>query len=230
MSVFSQGKDSYKDFVQAYKFEKMLEKIILENEDDHLGRRMPASEKVESEGLERREDTSNQQSLPEKDGVTPQVDLKPRPLRRVNEFIAVSTITFALLLALGIRNIWIAEFNSVKPLPNITSEVLSVTKEVSTAPAPASASASASASAEILPETPPEATPEATPKTSIKIFSDDGSTTINIRQSPTTKSAKIGQANEGDTFEMISRDPEWFEVKIASGSGFISARYVKEEN
>ena len=62
----------------------------------------------------------------------------------------------------------------------------------------------------------------------------DGATSVNIRQKPTTKSQKLGQAKDGDTFEFVSSDSGWYEVKLVTGStgftsetGFISATYIK---
>lgn len=142
--------------------------------------------------------------LERRDPAIPRINLKPQPRSRINEFMSASTIIFALLVTFGIRNIWISE-SKAQPLP---SEVLSVVKEkVSTAPA--------------------EATAEAKPQTLVKVKTEDSST-VNIRQKPTTKSAKIGQAKDGESFEFISKNSDWFEVKVASQSGFISAEYVEE--
>lgn len=150
----------------------------------------------------------------ENEPAIPPINLKPRPRSWINEFMSVSIITFALLVTFGIRNIWITEYNNAKALATTTtSEVLSAKKEVKS---------------ETLPETKPEATPEAKLKTKVKVKTD-GSPTVNIRQKPTTNSAKIGQAKDGESFEFISKDSAWFEIKLASGSaGFISSKYVME--
>ncbi len=157
------------------------------------------------------------------------INLKPRPrVLRINEFMTVSTITFALLITLGIRNIWAAEFKA-QSLPT-SSEVLSAVKE-DTAPADVVKS-------EILPAAESEATAAAKPKSLVKVKAEDSSSTVNIRQKPTTKSTKIGQAKDGESFEFLSYDSDWFEVKLDTGStptesgstGFISAKYVMKEN
>ncbi len=148
----------------------------------------------------------------------PLINLKPRPRSRINEFMTVSTITFALLVTFGIKNIWAFE-SKAQPLPNTASEVLSAVKEDA-------------ASAE--PEIKFEATPEAKPQPLVKVKAEDSSSTVNIRQKPTTKSAKIGQAKDGETFEFVAKDSDWFEVKVASQSGFtsetgfISTKYIEE--
>ena len=194
--------------------ERVYDEDLLKNflNSDYFLRKKQINELNNSTTLE-----NETEHLESREPTIPLVNLKPQPRSRVNEFIALSSITFALLVALGIRNIWISEFNSVKPLPNIASEVLSVTKEE-------------------VSGTVSEATAEAKPKTLVKVKAEDESSTVNIRQKPTTKSAKIGQAQDGESFEFISKDSGWFEVKLTSGStgftsetGFISAKYIEEE-
>lgn len=56
---------------------------------------------------------------------------------------------------------------------------------------------------------------------------NDGATSVNIRQKPTTSSEKIGKTKDGDIFEFVSIDSGWYEVKLATGStGFISETYI----
>lgn len=56
-----------------------------------------------------------------------------------------------------------------------------------------------------------------------------GDQSVNIRQRPTTDSKAIGKAEDGDVFEFISTDSEWYEVKLPDGlTGFISATYIEE--
>lgn len=64
------------------------------------------------------------------------------------------------------------------------------------------------------------------------IQTSDGQGNVNIRQNPTITSAIIGKANEGDTFEFVSVDAEWYGIKLTDGSvGYISSQYltIKEE-
>ncbi len=69
---------------------------------------------------------------------------------------------------------------------------------------------------------------ETKPKTTLTIKMNNGSESVTIHQKPTINAKKIGEAKDGDTFEFISLDSEWFEIKLADGStGFISAAYVK---
>lgn len=132
-------------------------------------------------------------------------DLKVRS--RMPEFLATSTLMFLLLVALGVRNVHVSTAKNYQPLPTTVSDVLSETKIVK-----------------------PEATPEASPKTTVTVEINDASSSVNIRQKPTTDSAKIGQAKDGDTFEFISFDSRWYEIKLIDGTvGFISERYVVME-
>ena len=132
----------------------------------------------------------------------PRASLKP-PIKKYN-FIATSTIVFILLVTFSIRNIWIAEFKATN-----TPVVLSATQETK-------------------PEISPiEATSEAKPQT-ITVKTEQYQT-VNIRQKASASSKKVSRAENGDTFELISKNSDWFEVKLASGSaGFISAEYAKE--
>jgi len=70
--------------------------------------------------------------------------------------------------------------------------------------------------------------PSATPAASLTIFITDGSPSINIREKPTIYSGKVGTASDGETFTYISKDNGWYQINLASGSGYVSAKYVKE--
>lgn len=136
-------------------------------------------------------------------------NVKNYPARtRIPEFLTASTLVFLLLVALGLRNVNISNAKSYESLPS--PEVLAEAEEVKP---------------EEIPETEPE-----TEAVQVTIKSEDGSLKINIRQEPTTSSQKIGQANNGDSFEFVSKDSGWYEIKLADGStGFISAKYVASE-
>ena len=53
-------------------------------------------------------------------------------------------------------------------------------------------------------------------------------TTLNIRQSASLDSAILGTLKNGDTFEIISKNGEWYNIKSHNIVGFISAKYVQE--
>ena len=70
-------------------------------------------------------------------------------------------------------------------------------------------------------------TEEVKPKMIVTVKVSDGAESVNIRQKSTTNSEIIGQAKDGDIFEFVSADSKWYEVKLATESGFISATYVE---
>ena len=172
LSSLGKGKDLYKDFVANYKPERVLERIVLEDQSEHI-------RAIEAE------------PTPAKSKSTP----------GLWNFVTFSTVLFMLLVTFSLRNIWIAEFNAAKSQVN-NPKVLSATTQ---------------------------STPEAELKITVTVITEDKSSLINIRQEPSTYSEKIGQAKNGDSFELISRNPNWFEVKLASQSGYISAKYIGDQ-
>src|SRR3990167_5369858 len=151
------------------------------------------------------------------------ISFKPnlKPHSRIHE-LAVSVAVFALLVTLGIGNIKLTEAKNLElvAIPAPTSAVLSETTELSTAPDPVSTAPEAVSTA-------PAETVEPKKILTIKI---DGSDSVIIRQKPTTDAKIISLAKDGDTFEFISLNSDWYEVKLADGSiGFISAGYIEME-
>lgn len=52
--------------------------------------------------------------------------------------------------------------------------------------------------------------------------------TVNIRAGPSVDTKIIGKANEGDTFEYLSEDSGWYQVKLVdSSTGYISSTFVE---
>lgn len=144
------------------------------------------------------------------------VDLKIRS--GIPQFWAISTMGFVLLVSFSLWNINISKATTQQPQP--TPAVLAETQQ-----------AIPEVTAAAIPEATAGAKPEAEPETTLKVRINDGSEFVNIRQKPALNSEKIGQANDGDTFEYISLNAGWYEIKLADGStGFISAKYaIKEE-
>lgn len=55
-----------------------------------------------------------------------------------------------------------------------------------------------------------------------------GAEFINIREKPSTESGQIAKAKEGDTFDMVSRVSDWYEIKLNEESnGFISEEFAQ---
>jgi len=66
-----------------------------------------------------------------------------------------------------------------------------------------------------------------TAKTMIEINITDGSTSVNVRAKPTVYSDKIGEAKNGESYELISKDSGWYKIKFNDQEGFIANKYVK---
>ena len=65
------------------------------------------------------------------------------------------------------------------------------------------------------------------------LIKTSGAGFVNIREKPSTQSGEIGKARDGDTFEMVSRESDWYEIKLNNESnGFISEEFaqIKEIN
>ena len=144
------------------------------------------------------------------------VKINPDAHSGLPQFLMVSISIFVLLTTIGVGNILI----SSSSVPDILSETKTII--------PYSPEATSEAIPELLLEA-SETSLKLHLKTTITVKIDDNSSYVNIRQKPTTGSEKIGQAINGDTFEFVNLDSGWFEVKLASGSGFISEKYALVE-
>lgn len=161
------------------------------------------------EPLERRDFARNIENYPPKSAAEfsekTNLSRNLKPLQRIPEFLATA-IVFLFLLAFGIKNITVATTKVPIP-PSPSPAVLSETTKTE--------------------ET--ETQEEANPKIMLTIKVNYASASVNIRQEPTISSKKIGEAKNGDTFEFVSLDSGWYEVKLATGSaGFISEKFIKE--
>ncbi len=116
-------------------------------------------------------------------------------------FLTTATAVFVLLLFLGIRHIKISEAQTKISVNSIPSP----TSQVS-------------------------GIEDEKPKKILVIKINDESESVNIRQEPTTKSAKVGKAKDGDTFEFVSLNSGWYQVKLDDESiAFVSAGYAEIE-
>lgn len=141
-------------------------------------------------------------------------NLKSRP--KVIAFWGTSVVVLLLLVSVSVRNIYVSGIKSSESLPVGTAEVLSETDD-------------AKPQEDQLPKPTPEATPKEAPKT-ITVKIDDEFSFVNIRQEPSTNSAKLGKALDGDTFEFVAKNAEWYELRLEDGlTGFISQDFMVEE-
>src|SRR5262247_1514306 len=57
---------------------------------------------------------------------------------------------------------------------------------------------------------------------------DDVTTRVIVRQSPSGQSAQIGSLTPGQQAELIGSVPNWYEVRLANGlSGFVPKRWTR---
>lgn len=125
-----------------------------------------------------------------------------KPWSRIPELLVASTI-FVLLLGFGLKNV-----TSVTKNQEISQSTLG-TKAISASPTPSA-----------MPN----------PKTMLTVRITDTTAPVNIRRSPTTGSEKIDEAHGGDVFEFVSKNSDWYEVKLPDGStGFIFSKYIETE-
>lgn len=173
-----------------------------------------------------------------------QVNLKP--LQRLPELLA-ATVMFFLLLAIGITNISAQVVKSPLtfsfPTKSQTPAVLSQTTEaIPEATSQAQAEPIPLPTAEVELDIPPVATAEgglsdaaeSIPMKIVTVILEDKSSKVNIRQEPSKTSRIIGQAENGSSYELISKTTDWYEVKLVNELiGYISADYIwkdEEEN
>lgn len=129
--------------------------------------------------------------------------VKLKPWSRIPELLGASAV-FVLLLGLGLRNVTVVT-SSPEATPTTT---LGANTLASPSPTPTAA-------------------PE--PKIIVTVRYAEGA--VNIREEPTIYSNKIGKAFDGDTFELVSRNPDWVEVKLPEGStGFIFSEYIERSD
>ena len=157
------------------------------------------------EGITIEGDTQHlERRRPPKDVENDLLDSNLKPLQRIPE-LAIITLVFLVLVTVGIRNIMV--FTTERPQ---SSQPL---------PAPA-APAVLAETEEIKPET----------ILTVKIDGATASASVNIRQSPTTDSEKIGKARGGDTFKYVSMNSDWYEIRLDDGTtGFISGEFIVKE-
>ncbi|HET7099355.1 MAG TPA: SH3 domain-containing protein [Patescibacteria group bacterium] len=69
------------------------------------------------------------------------------------------------------------------------------------------------------------------PNVMLSIKTTPSGKVVNIRSKSNVDSVVVGKANDGDRFELVSMNMDWYEVKLTDGStGFISAEYVEMED
>jgi len=69
-------------------------------------------------------------------------------------------------------------------------------------------------------------TPTAATETRLTIKTESAKTKINIRETPSTASKKIGETLQGEQFVFIQKEGDWYKVKFEDGFGYIYKDYV----
>lgn len=193
------GVNGYHNFVEKYELDQK-EKDLLET---------MIFEKVDR--IDKKIDFSSANFLREKQ----QSEITQKLSLGISEFLAGATI-FLILFGLGIRNVWLTDAGKFMISPVAKDQtVLSATSS--------NPIDSASDSASLLDSAEPDP-----PKAMTTVKLTDGLTNVNIRQSPTAESEKIGLAQGGDVFEFVSENSGWYEIRLVDGStGFVSADYAE---
>lgn len=147
------------------------------------------------------------------------------------EFFTIITV-FVVLATIGIRHVIASE----QPGP-ANSAVLSVETVLAPSPPPPPAQEVLSPTQGVLSPTQGVSSPaqgvlsDSDITLNIAVITvqiSDGSKFVNIRSEASVKSQKIGEAINGEVFELISSSSKWYEVKLADGStGYISASYIE---
>lgn len=197
--------DSYKDLVEKYQFDQKgkesIDKIILESENQHLERSNPAND-------DQNPPTDPPAEFFEK--ISLNQNLKPH--QRIPEMISAAVI-FLLLFAVGATNTIPSASNNPKPFTlGAKTTTVSATESPKPTPTPTISK-----------------TEEIKPKKILTVTVDDPTVSIYIRQKPTITAKIIGKAKNGENFEFVSEDSDWYGIKFSSESaGFISAKYIKK--
>lgn len=154
------------------------------------------------------------EQLVRRDLVTPKAksEGKPQKASRMPE-VAAFAVIFLLLTSLSIRNIHLSQAKAATAIASNNIEqsqnVLSATDSQAT----------------------PSPTPE--PKLTVVVKTAAGYNSTNIRSAPDVSAEKIGEAANGQSFEVISQKGDWYEVKLENGlSGFIYSKstYIQQND
>ena len=182
--------------------------------------------------LQRQKRVKEDKSEPQPPKKLERPNLKPRMV--MPTFLAITAVSFLLLVTTAVGNIKFYEAKSPKPSALGIKTVVSGTKS----PKPSATPTTSISPVATLAPTPVVAGDEKKAKTILIVTIDEAtsSASVNIREMPTTDSKKIGKAKNGDTLEFVSFDSGWYEVRlpeestsIKSGStGFISGIYIKK--
>jgi len=210
---------NYEDFVEKYnlnqKEKELLERTIIEKESANLEKNMlPLANRSVATGTVAYAPLKIQQRIPE---------------------FAVASFFFAVLFTSSFLNIRFSSTPRNNPtftfisqaseqfLTQTLEQTLTQLGQVSTKILGQNFTQTLGESSTQTQEQTSELKEDIKPKTMLVVKIDE-SASANIRQSPTADSKVIAKAKNGDTFEFVSENSGWYEIKLDNGSiAFISA-------
>lgn len=81
------------------------------------------------------------------------------------------------------------------------------------------------------PAEPPTATPTNTPETARAVINNPTGSTVNVRGGPGTNYANIGQASNGERYDITGKSAagDWWQINFNGQTGWVTAQYVVVE-
>lgn len=231
---FFKGALGYKNFVEKYtpgsREKKILERISLEKETEHL---VKSTEKLEKSG------TSHKQTYHSH---------RLKIQHRVPELVGAAFV-FLILFGLGINNIRASSSKVKLPSPNqpIVSGAHDEAPDTTHTPTPTETAESQSDTTQqnTIQEgvsAPINATESAVPgrTEAVEITSNNilqkitilpigESKVVDLYQLPDLTSEVVGHASEGDVYDVMTHESGWYEVQIDSGTkAYLQSEYAQE--
>jgi putative transposase len=130
------------------------------------------------------------------------------------EFVATMSLIFALLFTLGVRNVRDTEAQYLAD--STPQKVPQVIQTPGAAEKP-----------QEMQEQVAGVEDEPVITQSIIITVKDGSDSVNLREKPSIYSPKVGEAYDGNIFELVEENSGWYGIKLEDGLAFVSAKYAE---
>lgn len=205
------GPQGYKKFVKDYELnqdeEKVLERVAIEKlpEDITTEQETVNEDEVTTDEIANEDNVLVPEMISDTKGNEVSQNIN-QPIK-VPHFIATTTAIFVMLFGVGFRNVQITTAK--------TSETIASADIVSPTPA---------VSQTVAGTTDEKQEPKIIEFVIIAI--KDGSNSVNIRKNSTTASSKVGKANEGERFELISEEDGWYEIVFEGEIAYVSSKYA----
>lgn len=211
-------KGSYKHFVEDYSLNeeenRLLERINLESEPNR-----PIVETPKEEASKSFKASAPKTVLEPRTKVIPEELSKTKS--RIPEFAFASSVVFILLFFVGLRNIKISSAGE---------EILHQASDTEDTSQVSGAKDTKEGLEDDLKYVSDKYTYEEEDyeKQMVVIKITDDSDSVNIRAEPSTESEIVGKAFDGQKFEYISIDSDWYQIKLENGDiAYIYSDYVQ---